>query len=110
MQGIVGAEGVHAHACVEPKWFFSNARQGSEGKKPCMRVSQVAVSSLPSSSFDARKQQRERKGDHARGGWEACWSAGQAATCVTVQARRLGWPRPGSRARTPARRRAARAM
>jgi hypothetical protein len=33
MQGIVRAEGVHAHACVGPKWFSSNARQGSEGKK-----------------------------------------------------------------------------
>ena len=93
-----------------PSGFPQTHVKGVKKKKPCMRVPPVAVSSLPSSSFDTCKQQREGKEDHARGGWEACWSAGQAATCVTVQARRLGWPWPGSRARTPARRRAARTM
>jgi hypothetical protein len=68
-----------------PSGFPQTHVKGVKKKKPCMRVPPVAVSSLPSSSFDARKQQREGKEDHARGGWEACWSAGQAATCVTVQ-------------------------
>jgi hypothetical protein len=61
-----------------PSGFPQMHVKGVKEKKPCMRVPQVAVSSLPSSSFDARKQQRERKGGRSR-----AWGLGSLL---------VGWP------------------
>jgi hypothetical protein len=69
-----------------PKWSSSNARQGSEGKTPCMRVPPVAVSPLPSSS-DARKQQGRRKGRSCAWGLGSCLcdSAGSQTRLATAR-------------------------